>query len=341
MKSPTLRWKFLLFALPVVMLFAWALNFDLGVYAISPGQAINVARLISVRGTSSRFPPGAIEMTDVSLARVTPIVWLIDQFNSTVSLVPASEIIGSASQSQFDSSQLSQMADAKVAAAVAALRYLHRSVPIRNGAEILEVLPGTPAFGLLRAGDLIYAVNGMQTPSGAAFQATISELAPHTVVTLSILREVDTSRGISAQQSKVVVRLASNPRMRSHAFLGVEFTQGTFYVLPISLKIATGDIGGPSAGLAFTLGLIEKLSGMNLTHGKVVAATGTIDALGHVGDVGGVAQKTISVKRGGAKIFFVPIQEYAVAKAKAGANLRVYGVSSLTQVLSILNKLAA
>ena len=88
--------------------------------------------------------------------------------------------------------------------------------------------------------------------------------------------------------------------------------------LPFSVDLKSEGIIGPSAGLAFTLGLLEKLDPSDLTGGHLVAATGTMSITGQVGDVGGVAQKTVAVRERGAVLFLVPPQEYAVAKAHAG-----------------------
>src|ERR1019366_8350476 len=99
------------------------------------------------------------------------------------------------------------------------------------------------------------------------------------------------------------------------------------------------DIGGPSAGLSMTLGIIDKLSGGDLTGTRIVAATGPIDAAGNVGDVGGVPQKTIAVERAGATVFFVPPQEYKNALSKDTPQLHVYAVSTLDQALRILKRL--
>ncbi len=101
----------------------------------------------------------------------------------------------------------------------------------------------------------------------------------------------------------------------------------------------TADIGGPSAGLAMALGIMDKLSGGHLTGNRIVAATGTIDPAGNVGDVGGVAEKTIAVERAGATVFFVPPQELAAAKSKDTSQLHVYAVSTLDQALRILKSL--
>ncbi len=95
-------------------------------------------------------------------------------------------------------------------------------------------------------------------------------------------------------------------------------------------------IVGPSAGLAFTLGLIDKLDPYSLTGGKVVAATGTMALDGTVGDVGGVPQKTYAVEDAGATVFFVPTQEYKTALAHANSSLKVVEVSNVCQAVDWL-----
>jgi Lon-like protease len=103
--------------------------------------------------------------------------------------------------------------------------------------------------------------------------------------------------------------------------------------------VHTQNIGGPSAGLAMTLGIMDKLSTGRLTGNRIVAASGTIDPNGNVGDVGGVAEKTIAVERAGATVFFVPSVELKVAQSKATPQLHVYGVRNLDQVLRDLKHL--
>jgi PDZ domain-containing protein len=122
-------------------------------------------------------------------------------------------------------------------------------------------------------------------------------------------------------------------------YLGIETETWQDFDEPISVQVNTSDIGGPSAGLAMTLGIIGSLWRGDLTGGAVVAATGTIDPTGAVGDVGGVAQKTIAVQRAGATAFLVPPEEYAVAKSKAQGGLKVYSVATLDQALTVLHRL--
>jgi Lon-like protease len=138
---------------------------------------------------------------------------------------------------------------------------------------------------------------------------------------------------------KGLVDTGCGPATKATAYLGIETAQQIDWDFPVKVSVHTADIGGPSAGLAMTLGIIDKLSGGDLTGKRTVAATGTIDAQGDVGDVGGVAQKTIAVERAGATVFFVPPQEYSAAMSKDTPQLHVYAVSSLDQALQILKRL--
>ena len=126
---------------------------------------------------------------------------------------------------------------------------------------------------------------------------------------------------------------------RPTAYLGIDPETQQDWHFPVKVTVHTQDIGGPSAGLAMTLGIIDKLSSGRLTGNRIVAATGTIDQYGNVGDVGGVAEKTIAVEQAGATVFFVPSVELKAAESKASPQLHVYAVNNLDQVLRILKRL--
>jgi PDZ domain-containing protein len=118
--------------------------------------------------------------------------------------------------------------------------------------------------------------------------------------------------------------------------LGIEPEDQVDFHYPIAVNIDVTNIGGPSAGLAMTLGVIDALTSGSVTGGHTVAATGTIDSEGNVGDVGGVPQKTIAVENAGASIFLVPRQEYKAALSKDRPGLKIYEVSTLDQALAVL-----
>ncbi|MHB2028786.1 MAG: S16 family serine protease, partial [Acidimicrobiales bacterium] len=123
------------------------------------------------------------------------------------------------------------------------------------------------------------------------------------------------------------------------SWLGVSLENDVAYRLPAKVSINTANIGGPSAGLAMTLALINELSHGSLTGHHVVAATGTISVNGVVGDVGGVAEKTVAVQRAGAQYFLVPQVEVATARQAAAPGLTILGVTSLAEALHDLRAL--
>lgn len=119
--------------------------------------------------------------------------------------------------------------------------------------------------------------------------------------------------------------------------IGVEIAEKP----PFTLEIKLDEIGGPSAGLMFTLGIIDKLKPEDLTGGKIIAGTGTIDADGNVGEIGGIPQKLVGAKRAGAEVFLVPEGNCAEAKQNAVDGLPMFKVATLDDALSALDALRA
>ncbi len=326
-------------ALPFVIVVGWAIGFSIPYYSISPGDALDTASIITVPHVPPQRYKDSIFMTDVTLTQLTPILWLFDHLASNVTIYPASEIVGNANTSQFSQQQLSQMANAKLAAGVAAFTYLHRFVPKVYGAEVLAVVPGTPAAGVLEPGDLITKVGSYSVTSMETFSAAIRSNSPGAKVKLSVIRQNTSSSSLAFRHRTFTIKLGADPKDPRQAFLGVEFTQGVFYTLPGSIKISTGSIGGPSAGLAFTLQLVQELSHRRFNPNVKVAATGTIAPNGTVGEVGGVPQKAVAVYRAGVRVFLVPAQQVAQARTYVGNKLKIIGVSSLSQAIDIVKRL--
>ncbi|HMJ79192.1 MAG TPA: S16 family serine protease, partial [Iamia sp.] len=114
------------------------------------------------------------------------------------------------------------------------------------------------------------------------------------------------------------------------------FTRDLSYELPFPVQIDTEDVGGPSAGLALTLGILDVLTPGSITGEHTVAVTGTIDPAGTVGEVGGVGQKAVAATREGAELLLVPEPEAALAERFAGDDVRVVGVETLADALDAL-----
>jgi PDZ domain-containing protein len=135
------------------------------------------------------------------------------------------------------------------------------------------------------------------------------------------------------------VELTSIASPEGNARIGVQLqTNNLKFDFPVDVSIETGLVGGPSAGLAFTLALIDDLTEGELTGGQYVAVTGTMDADGNVGQVGGVAQKTVTARRAGAIAFLVPPEEEKDAKKFAG-KMEIIPVKTLADALAALHRL--
>jgi PDZ domain-containing protein len=141
-------------------------------------------------------------------------------------------------------------------------------------------------------------------------------------------------RGGQTQQVQVSTKLSG-----AHPTMGVYITEQ--YKFPFDVKISVGDIGGPSAGLMFALGIIDKLTPMNLTGGKFIAGTGEIEASGKVDPIGGIQQKMVAARQAGATIFLTPTANCPDTKGAVPAGLRLVRVSTLSQAVNDLEAIKA
>jgi len=224
-----------------------------------------------------------------------------------------------------------------------ALRQLGYSVPERDvGVTVYVIDPGSPAWdqNALQVGDVVTAIDGVPTPNPDALVSVLDTHRPGETVTLQVgsVEKPLPGKAVKLRLGSVTQDGVTKPLIGiGDPSTGIP-SMGTqaLYGMPFQVSINSDNIGGPSAGLAFTLGIINTLSGGHLTGGHIVAATGTIDPDGSVGDVGGVAQKTVAVERAGATLFLVPPEELGAALSKATGKLKVKAVSNLGQALADL-----
>jgi Lon-like protease len=305
-----------------------------------PGQAQAVSRLITVPPGKGHRLHGQVLLTDVGLIENLHAIALIPAWlDSDATLVQTSELTGNLPEAEENEQGTVDMAESQLTAESVALRQLGYSVPERDaGATVYALDPGTPGYRALTVGDVITAVDGVTTPNPDALIAAIRSHLPGQRITLQVgsIAHPTSGRAVS-------LRLASGRENGKVVPLVGIIAMGTqpVYDMPFRIAINSDQIGGPSAGLAWTLGIINSLSGGDLTGGRSIAASGTIDPDGGIGDVGGVAQKTVAVERAGATVFFVPDFPDSIdaAQSKATANLKVFPVSSLGQVLRDLRSL--
>lgn len=343
-------------ALGAVIVLAGALQaWSVPYYALTPGNATAVAPLVKIAGLRTDSSPDKILLTDVYLQSLSAWQWLIMHFQSHVEFVSAAQLVEPGIPTdELGAQGFLEMSDSKQAAEVAALEALGwRLRPVHDGAVVTGVVAPSPARTAgLRVADRIVGVNGAPVRSACALISAVHALAPGTTVQLRVAHARISPRGVISwnSPSSVAVRTAPAPsglgpsgcvgvHGTDRSWLGLSPEDGVHYALPGAIGINTSNIGGPSAGLAMTLTLIDQLSSGSLTGHHVIAATGTIAPNGAVGDVGGVAEKTVAVQRSGATVFFVPRVEVATATRVAQPGLRIIGVTTLHQALHDLRLL--
>lgn len=329
-------WVWVAAALALVLMLAIGAAFvRVPYYAISPGSARQVDDLIRVDQPGTAYPPdGDILLTTVSLGPVRNVYdalggWL----DPAVDVLPEEDILGPAeNRQQYNEANIQAMTDSKQLAEYVAFRHLGYDVSVTGqGALVVGIVPGTGAASALEPGEVIVAAEGQPITLAEQLVAVIRTKQPGDPIRLTVKKADDEA----APPRDVEVKLSA--RDDGSPLLGI--TQQTWkqeFHFPFAVNIDSGQIGGPSAGLAFTLAVLDVLTPGELTGGRRVAATGTIDPDGNVGPVGGVAQKTVAVKRAGADVFLVPAEEYDQAKARAGDGLRVEKVDSLADALAVL-----
>ncbi|HEV2426925.1 MAG TPA: PDZ domain-containing protein [Acidimicrobiales bacterium] len=318
------------------------------VYSLTPGVAQPVAPLITVSGLATDPPRDNILLTDVYLTPLSAWQWLTSHLQSHVQYVTSGQLVEPGiPTSELNAQGYLERYDSKEAAEVSALRALGWTIPSTpDGAVVVGVVASSPAHSAgVHVADRVVALNGRAVTTACSLVRAMEPVRPGNTVSLALARaRVSASGSITWRATRVVrLRVTRSPPNggqvgcgglhADRAWLGVEIEDGVHYSLPGRITINTADIGGPSAGLAMALTLVELLSSGSITGRTVVAATGTISPSGLVGDVGGVAEKTIAVERAGATLFLVPPVEVATARAAASPGLTVMGVSSLAQAL--------
>jgi PDZ domain-containing protein len=300
-------------------------------YILLPDRAHPVAPLVRVQGGHEPSSSGQIYFVDVLERRASELESLFPWIHDGATLVPAEALVppGQSDQSARQADLRAMQVSQQIAAAVA-LRHLGYHVVARpSGVIVSEIEADSNAEKVLRPEDVIVEVNGVPTPTIAKLRSVLAPAHPGDVVTLRI------RRGSTLRTFRV--KTIASPVEKGRAIVGFAPDQAANIKLPINVEIDAGNVGGPSAGLAFTLEVLAEL-GHDVTHGYNVAATGEIELDGAVTPIGGVRQKIFGVRAAGAQVFLVPAANAAVAKRYAG-NVTVIPVTSFAQALRALAKL--
>jgi Lon-like protease len=297
-----------------------------GDYLLLPDVAHPVAPLVRVQGAHPAAGSGTIYFVDVVERRASELEALFPSIHPHGTLEPASAIVPpGTTSSALQQAELREMSTSQRVAAAVALRRLGYHVAARpNGVIVNAVDLGTHAPGKLEPADVIFSVDGTPTPTIAKLRSVLAGVRAGDTVTLHVRR--------GASTPTLRIRTVAD---QGRAIVGFEPAQSAHITLPIHVSIDAHGIGGPSAGLAFALEVMEQL-GHDVTHGHRVAATGEMELDGTVGPIGGVKQKTYGVREAKADVFLVPAGSNAKVARRYAGPVRIIPVRSLAQALHAL-----
>jgi Lon-like protease len=298
-------------------------------YLFLPDPAHQVAPLVSVAGAKPADSRGGIYFVDVRFRKARLIERLFPGLEHGSSLVPTSAVRsrGVSEQAQRRADLHAMAVSQKIAAAVALRQLGYRVVGSPVGVRVVQVRPDVPAAPALRPDDVLLAVDGRPVRTVRDLRRAVGRHRPGEAVNLAFRRGASTRAAI--------VKTIADPRNRLRAIIGIDVQQELTIKLPVRVRINTRGVGGPSAGLAFALDLMEEL-GRDVDRGYKVAATGELDFDGDVGAIGAVKQKTIGAREAGVDVFLVPAGENAREARRYADGLRIFPVESFQQALRSL-----
>ncbi|MBV1935754.1 PDZ domain-containing protein [Streptomyces sp. BV286] len=231
-----------------------------------------------------------------------------------------------------------EFSQSQESAKVAALEQL--DIPVKSWVIVSTVVKDTPAEGRLHAGDVIKAVDGttVKAPGDVADLVTKHKPGEKVVFTIVPAKEQAAAekekRTPTGAQDVTLTTAKSDDDGEERAIVGI--SAGTDHTFPFTIDIKLADVGGPSAGLMFALGIVDKLTPGSLTGGKFVAGTGTIGDDGKVGPIGGIEMKTVGARDKGAQYFLTPKDNCAAAARDVPEGLTLIKVDTIDDAMSAL-----
>ncbi|WBB79359.1 PDZ domain-containing protein [Micromonospora sp. WMMD882] len=294
---------------------------------LGPGPTVdtlgteNGEEIIKITGRETSSSAGQLRLTTVGVQPSVKLRSALAGWFSPDRAVVPRELVYPPGQSreQVEERNAEEFTASQTSAETAALRELGFPVQV----VVRTVAADGPSGGALQPGDLLTTIDGQPVTSASGLTGLIRARPAGAALEVGYTRA-------GAPGVATVTSRESDGRPR----IGIEVEQRQPH--PFTLEIDLGDIGGPSAGLMFALGIVDKLEPDDLTGGKIIAGTGTIDDEGNVGPIGGIAQKLVGAKQAGAVVFLVPEANCAEAVRNAQPDLPLLRVGSLDEALTSL-----
>lgn len=316
---------------------------------MSPGPTVNTLSdhdgepVLQISGRRTYPTDGNLNMTTVRVTSPDYRMNLVEAVYGWLAhddkIVPHDTLYPNGkTEEQSSQENAEEFSQSQESAKVAALKEL--GIPVRSWVIVSTVVKGTPAQGRLHAGDVIKAVDGTAVKEPADVAKLVTRHKPGQDVVFKIVPAKDQAaaekahRTATATKDVTITTAQSDDGGAKRAVVGI--SAGTDHTFPFTIDIKLADVGGPSAGLMFALGIYDKLTPGSLTGGKFVAGTGTIDDDGKVGPIGGVELKTIGARDKGARYFLTPADNCAAAAQDPPSGLTLVKVGTIGDALGAL-----
>ena len=327
----------------MIVLVSLAAAVPVPMVALSPGPTINTLGdvagkpVVTVTGRPVYPTTGHLNMTTVALTEpITALSMLGYWLSPRYQVMPRSMVYPpGASSTQVAKLNQLMFTASEQNAQVAALRYLHQPTKI----VVADLAPNAPAGGVLKVGDNLLTVDGQQVTSALQLTKLLKKTSPGDKVSIAYQRGTGPAgQGVVTVGHWPAAKPGGAPQ-QPQGYLGV--SSADLPAGPGKIDIALADVGGPSAGLMFTLAVIDKITPDNLTGGRFIAGTGTIDPDGNVGPISGIPLKMIAAREKGATDFLVPAGDCTEAKGATPDGLTLIKVSTLSDAVNGLQAIKA
>lgn len=351
-------WVLLTGLVTTALLVALALALPVPFVKLAPGPTFNVIGtedgkdVIAIEGATTYPVTGALDMTTVlesggprgGLTFVDAIASWLDPADAVVprELLFPDDITGE----EVRERQAALFNTSGSHAVAAAMRYL--GLPVQSTVVVDAVYPDTPADGLFLPQDEIVAVDGVEVTAPSDVVEAVRSQPIGTTLAFTVRRADDADEGAADEgtvdegdpvEMTVTATTADNPNDPDTPYLGIGV--GQLYSADFPITFTLESVGGPSAGLMFSLGIIDKLTPDDLTAGGHVAGTGTISPEGEVGPIGGIRQKLAGARDAGASLFLMPADHCAEAEGHVPDGLTVTPVTTLEEAVSAVGAYVA
>ncbi|MDX3248099.1 PDZ domain-containing protein [Streptomyces sp. ME18-1-4] len=316
---------------------------------MSPGPTVNTLGdhggepVLQIAGRKTYATSGHLNMTTVRVTSADYRMNLVEAVYGWLAhdnkVVPHDTLYPDGkTEEQSTQENAEEFSQSQESAKVAALKELN--IPVTSWVIVSTVVKGSPAEGRLHAGDVIKAVDGTAVKEPGDVAKLVTKHKPGEKVVFRIVPAKEqaaaekANRAATRTQDVTITTATSDDTGTKRAIVGI--SAGTDHTFPFTIDIKLADVGGPSAGLMFALGIYDKLTPGSLTGGKFVAGTGTIDDAGKVGPIGGIEMKTVGARSQGAQYFLTPADNCSAAAKDTPSGLRLVKVNTIDDALTAL-----